>query len=109
MSLKERWIDHGPAVAADDRNEAGGDDPGRPGTLRCLVAIWRDRDVMYAQRTRALLPDQVEAIREYRKKEVCELCPTERARAWAIAHTWFPPQHGQGTGADAPDGLRSWL
>ena len=99
-----------PAPPADDRQEVPGGpvEPGTPPTLSDLVAIWRDRDVQYAKATRALTEDQIEAIRAFRIKEVNDLPPALRARAWGIAKSWAPPQHGQGTGDDAPDGLAAW-
>lgn len=99
-----------PATPADDRADLDtAVEPGRPGNLKALIAIWRDRDVAYAKGTRALNVEQIAAIRLFRKKEAEDLPKAERARAWTLAHIWFPPQHGQGTGDDAPDGLRSWL
>ena len=95
--------------AADDRDDLGDVKPGRPATLKDLVAFWRDRDVLYAKGSKALRPDQIQTIRDFRKKEVFDLPAHERAKAWTIANGWYPPQHGQGTGDDQPEGLRSWL
>lgn len=95
---------------ADDRAEFDSPvTPGQPGALADLIALWRDRDVLYAQATKALTEEQVTTIRFARTREVNELPPAQRARGWIIAKTWYPPQHGQGTGDDAPEGLRAWL
>ena len=97
------------APEADDRADLDpAVKPGRP-TLAALRALWRDRDVNYAKLTKALEWDQVVVIRAYRTKEVGDLVRDERARGWAAVKTWVPPQHGQGTGNDRVEGLRSWL
>jgi hypothetical protein len=97
-------------VPADDRADLDSPmAPGRPGSLADLLAIWRDRDVQYAQSDRALTDEQVRSIRAGRTREVNDLPPAQRAKAWGIAKSWFPPQHGQGTGSDKPEGLRAWL
>lgn len=91
------WYPMPPAPPADDRQSFDDDvEPGRPATLKDLVALWHDRDVQYAKATKALRDDQIETVREYRKKEVNDLDPSERAKAWGIAATWYPPTHGQG-------------
>jgi hypothetical protein len=91
------WYPTPPAPPADDRQDFDDDvEPGHPATLDDLRAIWRDRDVQYAKATTALRDAQIESVREYRKKEVNDLDPTERAKAWGIAATWYPPKHGQG-------------
>lgn len=99
-----------PAPPADDRQDVPGGPvtPGVPGTLRDLLAIWRDRDVQYAQNPRALTEEQIASIRTFRIKEVNDLPPAQRAKGWIAAKTWVPPQHGQGTGDDAVDGLEAF-
>lgn len=99
-----------PATPADDRDSLDGPvEPGVITALTTLYALWIERDVAYAKATKSLTGDQVETVRQFRMKEVNDLPPALRAKAWAKAKTWYPPQHGQGTGADAHDGLRSWL
>lgn len=97
MPKPEPWYPMPPAPPADDRASFDDDvEPGRPATLSDLLALWRDRDVLYAESTKGLRDDQIDSIREYRKKEVNDLPPEQRAKAWGIAASWYPPQHGQG-------------
>ncbi len=78
--------------------------------LAALFILWANRDVEYAKRSTRLPEASIEAIREWRKREAGELKPALRAKAWARAATWYPPEHGQGTGADkAQAGLGGWL
>lgn len=93
---------------ADDRTSAEPDDPGTP-TLQALIALWAERDSLYAQRPKALTHSAIESIRQFRLKEVNELPAPMRAKAAMRVLAWYPPQHGQGTGDDTREGLRSWL
>lgn len=72
-------------------------DAGQPGTATALYVMWSERDARYASLDRALTPEQIDSIRLGRKREADLLRDRrERARAWARAATWYPPQHGQG-------------
>lgn len=72
-------------------------DPGQPGTATALYVMWAERDARYASLDRALTVEQIDSIRGGRKREADMLRDRrERARAWARAATWYPPQHGQG-------------
>ena len=83
-------------VSADDRDQDNQDEPGRPKDLRALCALWIDRNVQYAQGAKALRPEQIEVIRRFREMEADDLPVEQRAKGWAIAHCWYPPEHGQG-------------
>lgn len=94
-------------VTADDREP--GEAPGTP-SADALVALWRDRDVLYAKNPKALDAEQIEAIRTYRLKEVNELPVAIRGQVAMKVLTWAPPQPGQGTGDDHnnAEGLAGW-
>jgi hypothetical protein len=85
------------APAADDRQ--GREMPGSP-DLNALLALWRDRDVLYAQSPKRLTEAQIEVIRRGRVREANFLPVADRAKAAGRAMVWYPPQHGQGTGDD---------
>ena len=81
---------------ADDRIES---DPAvNDITLSGLISLWAERDSRYAQRDQFLREDQIETIRKFRKLEANDLRVGERARGWAKADAWYPPEHGQGRG-----------
>lgn len=89
---------------ADDRVDEDDDWPGQPADFNALAAMWAERDARYATLDRPLREDQIESIRAGRKREVNDLPVKDRARAFARAATWYPPEHGQG-GLD--HGMRS--
>lgn len=68
----------------------------RPVTFMALLAVWADRDAVYARRLLPLTDHEVESIRAGRKREVDFLPPEQRARAWASVKSWYAPDHGQG-------------
>lgn len=70
--------------------------PQRPATADALIAAWATRDDLYARKNLAMSDEVVAATRAARKAEVMFLPPEERARAWASANSWYPPEHGQG-------------
>lgn len=84
------------APPADDRTHDEPDDPGLPADLKALQALWRDRDMEYAKRNRALTYEQIEVIREGRRREAKFLPRQYVGRACQIANSWYPPEHGQG-------------
>lgn len=66
-----------------------------------LESLWRERDLSYAKSDRVVTDYQAECIRQFRIKEVNDLPVPQRAKAAMKVLAWYPPQHGQGTGADA--------
>jgi hypothetical protein len=50
----------------------------------------------YAKRNRALTYEQIEVIREGRRREAKFLPRQYVGRACQIANSWYPPEHGQG-------------
>ena len=94
-------MDYMQAPPADDRDDNDEDAtaarPARPADLKALKAIWRDRDVLYAKRDKALTDDQIETVRVFRQDESNDIPVAQRARAWGLATSWYPPEHGQGT------------
>lgn len=68
----------------------------RPTTAKALVLIWAERDDQYARLVKPLTDEQIAAVQRGRERETMFLPVEERARYWAKANAWYPPEHGQG-------------
>lgn len=67
--------------------------PEAPVTLDEMIVRWAARDAEYAKARTPMSPDMAAAVRHMRLREVNTLPPEDRARAWAKANSWLPPEH----------------
>ena len=60
-------------------------------TSRELLALWGERDDLYAKRRHEISEDAIEAVRSWRRRESSEVEPKARAGLFSMASSWVPP------------------